>query len=422
MIRINSSNNFQVVSFSANAEKCAPGQPISVTAKIKNVSGAAISMWRAGLGVNERQFTNSGYMTSYLTYTVGGENWFEEISWKAGVSKTFTWTVTLGKGLSEPFITHGTRAVLLMLCLRTQNSAMDYYTSDVVILNKFFNPDVEQIDFIRATDKKPHNEGESLLTTLKLAMVEPEDGYVFEPSCTLTYWEKGSPDDKTELSLTDKIPALVSGVVRDSDILSGTFLKNSGYWFELEFGDDYESVRVKDDVSVAFGNFILSETGKGASFGRFPSSTKENPLLESDYPVVPYNGIAGVNIYMPGVILHDFNETAGTWIENGTASPIHRATITFGAMAKDAEQQIDIGIPGSKVERIVSVDGMFDAGDGAWMSLMYSNDAGVGYHVRTAVINVGTAGSNLKLRLITGASRTIERGHATISYIPVKGE
>lgn len=426
---VTSMNQLQMSSFSADVARVVPGSTITVTCKLKNTSGETIKSMSVGIGLLEKAFPDYTANAYVFTYAMGSRMQTESVgSWAAGKSKTFTWTVTLPDSeLTALFDKYSTRAMPLVLYFVTANSAdergNDTYVCDVVgnsvtVLNSFCTPTVEKFEVVRT----PDDESSAVAVSIKLAQsANAYSNLAWQPTCTLLY----KPEKQSVFSpidLTDMIPALLEGVTGNTDIVTVEISPQYDCDFKIVFEDAYESASRSTDVPNAFANFALSETGAGASFGMFPTSTEDKPKLESAYPIIPYAGIAGVNVYMPGVILHDFNEVAGTWIENGTTSPIHRVTVTFGAMAKDAEQQIDIGIPGSKVERIVSVDGMFDAGDGAWMSLMYSNDAGVGYHVRTAVINVGTAGSNLKLRLITGVSRTIERGHATIAYIPVKGE
>lgn len=420
---INSNNKIKVVSFSVDVAICAPGQTITVVAKLKNVSGAAINKWNAGIGVNSLQFVENSTI-SYLTYVVGDKGNFEQISWNAGATKTFTWIVTLADDIVTPFLNYGARSAYLLLQTRCESSLSDYYTSDVVVLNTFFNPTVKEIDFVRSLYGVPHDEGSDIMSTIQIEIDKPSSDYVFSPTCTLRFWEKGS-NEKTERDLTQYVnDFLKSYVSEDLSIIYEELPPQLAYIVELEFGDDYEGFVFRDEIPNAFANFALSETGTGASFGMFPRSTSDNPMLESDYPIVPYKGIAGVNIYdTNGTIVTE----SGMWIEgegdNKVITPIYSVTVMFNNLTASGRKEIPLGIDGSLVGRIVSIEGMFGTTDGTWMSLMQSNETTNNnkYHIRTQVLNVGVSGSEITLRLIAGEERTATGGHAKIAFTMIGG-
>lgn len=392
-------SELQMVSFSADAAYVAPGGTITVTCKLKNISGYTIKYMSVFVGT-----------TNLYDNVVGGFVTLDSVgNWKTGATKTFTWTAEIPSG------DIGERSTPLVIKFRTNTSTAtvpseDTYVSEAVtLLNSFCTPKIEDFSVVRT----PDDESSAVAVTIKLSQSEAAyNNALWAPACRLVYAANGYGSENS-IDLTDRIADLLTGVTADTTIVTDEIDPRYDYDFAITFGDNLESAVGYTDVPNASAPFALSETGEGAAFGMFPTG---NPWLETAYPLVPYNGIAGVNIYMPGVVLNEFVRTAGAWIENGIAIPIHRVTVTFGAMAKDTEQEIDIGIAGSTVDRIVSIDGMFSTDDGSWSSLMYSNDAGVGYHVRTTVINVGSAADNLKLKLVTGASRSISNGHATIAY------
>ena len=425
---VTSMNQLQMSSFSADAARIVPGSAITVTCKLKNTSGETIKSMSVGVGLMEKAFPDYTANAYVFAYAMGSRTLVESVgSWAAGKSKTFTWTVTLPDSeLTALFDKYSTRAMPLVLYFITANSANergnDTYVCDVVgnsvtVLNSFCTPTVEKFEVVRT----PDDESSAVAVSIKLAQSESAySNSAWKPSCELHY-KLENENDFSSIDLTSMIPTLLEGVTGNTDIVAAEIPTQYDCDFKIIFKDAYESASRSTDVPNAFANFALSETGAGASFGMFPTSTAAdpetgtpaNPLLESAYPIIPYAGVAGVNIYEPN---NAVVTTAGRWIDG---RPIHRVTVELPALGKNVTKPIELGIPGDSVGAIVSIDGVFDAGDGAWMSLMYSNNTtnNFKYHIRTAVINVGTANSQLTLRLITGEERTIAGGHATITYV-----
>lgn len=417
-------SELSMVSFSASSSRVIPGQEITVTCKLKNISGNSIRYWAVGIGVDGRTFGDTeGSFRQDFVYVAGGRVTQDSISWAAGKTKTFVWTVAIPETASELFSEYSKRAVPLVISFTTAYSqnylASDTYVTDldtVAVLDMYYTPKIDDFHLVRATDGNVDEEGASVLTTIKLSQwLGAYASPTWNPVCKLHYAPIVTGSEVTEIDLTGDIPALLEGITNIAAIVQGEISPGNDYQFILTFGDDYErAVSINEEIVEAFANFAMSETGAGASFGGFPRSTADDPMLESHYRIVPYEGVNGVNRYVAPMTVE---ENAGVWHDG---SRICRVTVDLPAIAADKESIIDLGIPGETATRIISIDGAFDAGDGAWMSLSYSNDSGVAYQMRVAVINVGLSGSNLSLRLVTGASRTIIGGHATIAYTVVK--
>ena len=416
-------SELSMVSFSASSSRVIPGQEITVTCKLKNISGNSIRYWAVGIGVDGRTFGDTeGSFRQDFVYVAGGRVTQDSISWAAGKTKTFVWTVTIPGTASELFSEYSKRAVPLVIAFTTaynQNYlASDTYVTNldtVAVLDKFYTPKIDNFELIRATDGLEDDEGANVLTTIKLSQADgASESAVWNPVCMLHYTPVVTDSEVTQINLTGNIPVLLKGVTKSTTIIQGEISPSNEYQFVLTFGDKYERFIFSFNLSDAFANFALSEIGAGASLGGFPRSTADDPMLESHYRIVPYEGVNGVNRYVAPMTVE---ENAGVWHDG---SRICRVTVDLPAIAADKESIIDLGIPGKTATRIISIDGAFDAGDGSWMSLMYSADTGVAYHARVVVDNVGASGINLSLRIVTGASRTISGGHATIAYTVVK--
>lgn len=409
-------NQLQMVSFSSSAKLAALGDEITITCKLKNISGAAIRYWSVGAGINERTITNQTTGNGYVVnaYAVGSSSALDPVTWAAGKSKTFTWTITLPESAKLIFTTHSTRATPMTIEFLTGYSlnslAIDNYITDVQVLAERYRPAVDEFIVRRAIGSEVNDEGKNALVSVKLSQAENAPSQWAK--CNIVFMQAGAASG-TDVDCTSRIPALLTGVDNAQGIITSQVDTSYEYLFRISFGDDYENDVRYFPLDMSFANFAQAQCGKGVSFGGFPRSTVEKPLTESHYPIIPYDGVAGVNIYEPNKAVVT---TAGRWIDG---RPIHRITVELPALSKNVTQLIELGVPGDSVSAIVSIDGVFDAGDGAWMSLMYSNDTtnSFKYHVRTAVINVGTANSQLTLRLITGEERTIAGGHATIAYV-----
>lgn len=289
-----------MVSFSASASRVIPGQEITVTCKLKNISGNSIRYWAVGIGVDGRTFGDTeGSFRQDFVYVVGGRVTQDSISWAAGKTKTFVWTVAIPEAASELFSEYSKRAVPLVISFTTAYSqnylASDTYVTDldtVAVLDMYYTPKIDDFHLVRATNGNVDEEGASVLTTIKLSQADgASESAVWDPVCMLHYWPVVTGSEVTEINLTSNIPALLAGIEGSSKVVQGEISPGNDYQFALTFGDAYESaVAINEEIVEAFANFALSETGKGASFGGFPRSTADDPMLESHYPGYFYAG------------------------------------------------------------------------------------------------------------------------------------
>lgn len=292
-------SELSMVSFSASASRVVPGQEITLTCKLKNISGSAINYWAVGIGVNARAFENNtdSNREDYV-YVAGGRVTTDKITWKSNATKTFVWTVTIPESASEMFTLYSGRAVPLVIRFTTAYSQnylySDTYVTDinaVAVLDKFYTPKIDNFELIRATDGLEDDEGANVLTTIKLSQADgASESAVWNPVCMLRYVPVVTGSEVTQINLTGNIPALLNGVTKSTTIIQGEISPGNEYQFELTFGDGHERFIFTFNLSDAFANFTLSETGAGASFGGFPRSTLDDPMLESHYPGHFYAG------------------------------------------------------------------------------------------------------------------------------------
>lgn len=296
---ISEMSGLQVISFAADRAQCVPGETITITTKIKNISGKAIKVWSAGIGVDAKQFT-TGLSMRWLTYVAGSNAEQAPISWAAGATKSFTWSVDVPQSAGNPFTRYAVRSVPMVMHMvsgTVNNLDADVYVSDVVtVLNARFAPRIDAFVLARGLNGVEDDEGTNVLATIKLGKADHDSVYVFDPNCKMLYAPKDDPENITSIDLTGKIGELLTGVTDATDIVTAEISTGQGYDFTIVFGDAEENVAAYIDIDRAFANFALSEYGAGAAFGMFPGSTPDNPLLESEYPAKLYKGVEIENI------------------------------------------------------------------------------------------------------------------------------
>lgn len=292
-------SELSMVSFSASSSRVIPGQEITVTCKLKNISGNSIRYWAVGIGVDGRTFGDTeGSFRQDFVYVAGGRVTQDSISWAAGKTKTFVWTVTIPGTASELFSEYSKRAVPLVIAFTTaynQNYlASDTYVTNldtVAVLDKFYTPKIDNFELIRATDGLEDDEGANVLTTIKLSQADgASESAVWNPVCMLHYTPVVPDSEVTQINLTGNIPVLLKGVTKSTTIIQGEISPSNEYQFVLTFEDKYERFIFSFNLSDAFANFALSEYGEGFSFGGFPKSKPGNPMGESHYPGHFYAG------------------------------------------------------------------------------------------------------------------------------------
>lgn len=160
------------------------------------------------------------------------------------------------------------------------------------LYDTFYAPAVEAFQLERSMDGVPNDEGETLLTTMKLGIGEE---YRLELLSLKIYYAENAAATTSSpfIDLTASIPDLLTGVADSAELITQTFVNISNWNFLLVFGDAYESASAAFSVSRAFANVHLSgkSTG-GVALGGFSTSEEGDPKFESHYPAHFYAGIS----------------------------------------------------------------------------------------------------------------------------------
>lgn len=326
-------------SISVSNEKLTMGSTVTVTVTAKNDSNERATFTR---------FVLSGTISVPYTDQWGNEtsgsialgHMEQTGSWAYNATKTFTFDLTLNAvDLDGNTIEEQLAALLESHSADTRANEItwdlyaeaDAFTSDSdsavggVFLDAFYAPTVANFDLERCLNGVPNDEGENLLTTLKLQVSEKARTELL--TLKLHYAEgEAATTQAPSIDLTPHISELLTGVTDSAELITDTFA-NTGNWnFLLVFGDDYESAGAVLSVPKAFANVHLSgkSTG-GVAFGGFSTSEESSPKLECYYPGYFYGGIQGVNHYSTEEV-----KTGGTWIDG---KPIYRKTYVYEAGA-----------------------------------------------------------------------------------------
>ena len=309
----------------------APGESWALALRIKNDNSKAIAGIRVRFLVTGSDLgTDAG--TVYCGYFLGGEGTFADVSIAAGKSVNVSGFITPPESLEEDFAPDVRIVPVYVKCTVKYKDGslwtdMDALLENVHVLNHRYDPLVRNFMLERAADGQPNDEGEDVLTTLKLSLSDPaKTGFM---GLTLYYEQNAQPTEASpSIDLTARIPELLNGVVDSPDLIFNSFSNGSDWNFLLIFGDEYESSGVRTGISRAFANLHLSgrKTG-GACFGGFSISTNGDPKLESHYTGYFYKGISGVNIFSEDEVL-----TGGRWIDG---KPIYTRVIAFRGAASE---------------------------------------------------------------------------------------
>lgn len=334
-------NGMTFTNLTLSKNQCVAGETLTASITLKNNTGANIPSMdlyicctRADFSGDEKDRIKSRKVFGFATQRSLGK----------GKTETYTWTSTFDYGgyAAKLFGEYpDVRAVPLYIgyeVRQTENSGFgreDYKVDDLVFLNAYYHPQVADMDLQRTIGGVPNDEGEDILSTLRLALDDAQGTKFMQVH--LHYAENAAAtEDSTYLDLTPRIPELLTGVTDSADILMEPFSNGSNWDFLLVFGDQYESARARYTLSRAFANMHLSgEPTGGACFGGFSSSTLGNPKLESHYPGFFYAGIHGVTNYAEEEVL-----TGGRWIDN---KPIYRRVLKIGDIAASGTGSASIG-------------------------------------------------------------------------------
>ena len=145
------------------------------------------------------------------------------------------------------------------------------------------------MDLVRSTNGVEDDEGEELLTTLRL-LCDSEfsefntHGYAATLACT--------PAPTGGYTLAATLAEMYAGITESASAITGTFNNGTDYGLTLTVSNGYESASASISVLKSFANVHLSgcATG-GVAFGKFSASTAGSPLFECEYPAVFTAGI-----------------------------------------------------------------------------------------------------------------------------------
>lgn len=226
------------------------------------------------------------------------------------------------------------------------------------------NPAITAFEIVRAlSDGTESDEGTYLLIkTLKVsanADASALEGEITVGSVTASLSAAVITAALSAAGYTESVPDVFDGY---------TFSNGTTFAGTLTIGTAYESATQAFTVARAFANMHLSgaSTG-GVAFGSFSSSTEGNPLFESRYPAMFYEGIIGVTNFTAAE-----TPTGGKWTNN---KPIYRQIIT--GSASNANETVIGTISG--IDTVIGIYGTQHTAAGAWMALNHTNANGATY-------------------------------------------
>ena len=269
------------------------------------------------------------------------------------------------------------------------------------------SPTIETFVLERATNGVPSDEGENLLTTLKISCT---DGRTEMLNLRLHY-AQGTSASETDpfIDLSAHYAALKAGVTDDGTIITQSFANGVNWSFLLVFGDDYEKTIASASIARAFANLHLSghKTG-GACFGGFSKSVNGKPILESYFRFYPYGGIDGVNIYREEEV-----KTGGLWIDN---KPVYRRVVKIPEIAKGSTSTGAVATIAEGIENIVHFTGVLYREDRVY-GLGFETLGSTKYQ---ADFWIGIGDNKISIR--TNSSTPITGGHVIVEYTKAADE
>lgn len=278
---------------------------------------------------------------------------------------------------------------------------------NVQLLNHVYNPAIQVFGLERGTNGQISDEGENLLTTLK---IDYSDGDMSYMPLRLHYAQGVSVDETAPfIDLSGDVERYRTGVVDDPDAIQ-TLFSNGHYWaFLLVFGDQYEKKTVTATISRAFANLHLSgwPTG-GACFGGFGKSQNNMPMLESYFRFYPYAGIDGVNIYKSTEI-----RTGGLWSDN---KPIYRKVLEVPEIPANRTSTNVLIMIDENMETLIEMRGMLRRGSNAWWPLTYRSMS----NYTSLALDVWSKEGGIAIR--TGSNTEISGGYIVVDYTKTTDE
>ena len=341
--------------FSLLPERLHAGTPFTATITAKNNLGATAlyAYLTAHIDMEGLDAGDSG-AGRVILYSSG----VQQISIANGASKALTLSGNISETardelntILEKYPSAPIRRNAIIWTLHMDNGGFEYSADTIYnageLLDALYSPAIEAYRLERCIDGVPNDEGESLLSTIKLGLAEKARQALL--SLKLYYSESApAAADSDFIDLSSSIPDLIGGITDSAELIAQTFGNTANWNFLLVFGDEYESAVAAFSLSRAFANMHLSgATTGGVAFGGFSTAGEGDPKLESHYPFFAYAGINGVTNYSTEEV-----KTGGTWIDG---KPIYRKVFSYNTFTASADFATDL--LRSEIEAIISVDG-----------------------------------------------------------------
>lgn len=277
-----------ISNFSVTPDIVAPGESMHIEFTIKVTSSDDVN----GLHIY------GGNASHYMVYL--DNDW----TLAAGKSTTVSFDKTLPKDLNYISQNIGDNRTLVdpkwAIVLGSFGSRYEI-ANPVTYLNMRYLPTIAEFSMERASGGIANDEGENLLTTLRLSIADGADAG--DMRLKLYYAQDAVPTTASScVDLTDHISSLLTGVTNSASLILNTFSNGSDWNFMLVFGDNYETTTARFSISRSFANVHMSgcKTG-GICCGGFSSATEGNPKFESYYPIFAYGGIEPIETIYPSV-------------------------------------------------------------------------------------------------------------------------
>lgn len=287
--------------FSLLPERLQAGTPFTATITAKNNLGATAlyAYLTAHIDMEGLDAGDPGAGRVNL-YSSG----VQQISIANGASKALTFSGTISEtawdelnAILEKYPSAPIRRNAIIWSLHMDNGGFEYSADTIYnageLLDAFYSPAIEAFRLERCMDGVPNDEGESLLSTIKLGLAEKARQALLSLKL---YYSESAPAvaDSDFIDLSSSIPDLIGGITDSAELIAQTFGNTANWNFLLVFGDEYESAVAAFSLSRAFANMHLSgATTGGVAFGGFSTSGEGDPKLESHYPAYLYGGAYG---------------------------------------------------------------------------------------------------------------------------------
>lgn len=299
-------NGITISNIITNAATAAQGETLNLSFNFKNGYGNKITKLQIELYYSMESFVGSTYTFSERLHRIlGAENIYDSsgasVNIPNGSSQDFYTTFAIPEEIAYRFSTYpNTRAVPIYISyvlIESDGTRLGgkHPIDNFHILNRRYTPAIPTFALERATDGTPNDEGENVLTDLKLSLADTTDYAKFLTAKLYYAQDDAATTEDTAIDLTSKISTLLTGVTDSTSLITQTFSRSSDWDFMLVFGDAYESAAVHYSLGHAFANVHLSgaSTG-GVCFGGFSSSAEGDPRFESRYPAYLYGGISQI--------------------------------------------------------------------------------------------------------------------------------